>query len=455
MKSYRVIASAVLLTRVTLAGSVMAQGHAALVPPDTSWVARSALYEVFVQDFSPEGTIRGVTDGLDRIQASGANVVWVMPIHPIGVSDRKGTLGSPYAARDYRAVNPAYGTAADFRALVQAAHAKGMKVILDWVPDHTSTDHAWVKQHPEYYIRDAQGKPRPPRGPDGKLTDWTDVAQLDFANPQVRREMIATMRWWLTEFGIDGYRVDVAGYIPADFWREAVPAIRAAVPRRILLLAEWDDPELHRIGYDLTYGWESYERAKAIWRGGSAADFVAQEMADRKLMGNAAGRMRFTTNHDETAWDDTPLAIFGGPSPARAAYVAVALLPGRPLLYNGQEIESPQKLALFERGPIAWNQPHADEARAFYRRVVELARTEPSLVGTEDPAGDDQRAQGRHRVSAGRGGRARQSARPGAPRDGDRERRKVRGAKDLLSDRVQRGDAVALAAYGAVVLRPE
>ncbi len=418
---------------------------------DTSWVARSALYEVFVQDFSPEGTIRGVTDGLDRIQASGANVVWVMPIHPIGVSDRKGTLGSPYAARDYRAVNPAYGTAADFRALVQAAHAKGMKVILDWVPDHTSTDHAWVKQHPEYYIRDAQGKPRPPRGPDGKLTDWTDVAQLDFANPQVRREMIATMRWWLTEFGIDGYRVDVAGYIPADFWREAVPAIRAAVPRRILLLAEWDDPELHRIGYDLTYGWESYKRAKAIWRGGSAADFVAQEMADRKLMGNAAGRMRFTTNHDETAWDDTPLAIFGGPSPARAAYVAVALLPGRPLLYNGQEIESPQKLALFERGPIAWNQPHADEARAFYRRVVELARTEPSLVGTEI-----------------------QPVTTSAPRDAIAYRRgevvvlvnprarelrltltgtKVNGAKDLLTGHTLTGETVVLPPHGAMVLK--
>ena len=263
--------------------------------------------------------------------------------------------------------------------------------------------------------------------------------------------MIATMRWWLTEFGIDGYRMDVAGYIPADFWREAVPAIRAAVPRRILLLAEWDDPELHRIGFDLTYGWESYKRAKAIWRGGSAADFVAQEIADRKLLGNAAGRMRFTTNHDETAWDDTPLAIFGGPSPARVAYVAVALLPGRPLLYNGQEVESPQKLALFERGPIAWNQPHADEARAFYRRVVELARTEPSLVGTElrsvtTSAPKDAIAYRRGDVVV--------LVNPSA-----RELRlaltgtKVSGAKDLLTGHTHTGETVVLPPHGAMVLK--
>ena len=206
--------------------------------PEDSWVGRSALYEVFVQDFSPEGTFRGVIAGLDRIQASGANVVWLMPVHPIGVAGRKGTLGSPYAARDYRAINPAYGTADDLRALIEAIHAKGMKVILDWVPDHTSVDHPWVREHPDYYVKDEQGRPSVPRDPKGKLTDWTDVAQLDYGNPALRREMIAAMRWWLTEFGIDGFRMDVAGFVPDAFWREATPALRAAVPRPILLLAE-------------------------------------------------------------------------------------------------------------------------------------------------------------------------------------------------------------------------
>src|SRR5689334_21116704 len=252
--------------------------------PEDSWVARAALYEVFVQDFSPQGTFRGVIDGLDRIQSSGANVVWLMPIHPIGVADRKGTLGSPYAARDYRAINPAFGAADDLHALIDAIHARNMKVILDWVPDHTSPDHPWIKDHPDYYIRDEQGRPSVPRDDKGKLTDWTDVRQLDYKNPAVRREMIATMQYWLTDFGLDGFRVDVAGFLPVDFWREAVPQLRAAVPRPILLLAEWDDLELHRAGFDLTYGWASYKRAKAVWKGAPASSFIRGELPDMKAM---------------------------------------------------------------------------------------------------------------------------------------------------------------------------
>jgi glycosidase len=428
-----------------------AQAPAPGAAPDTCWVARSALYEVFVQDFSPKGNLRGVIDGLDRIQSVGADVVWLMPIHPIGLLNRKGPLGSPYAVRDYRAINPAYGTAEDFRALVRAVHSRGMKVILDWVPDHTSTDHPWIRERPDFYFRNERGEPSVPRDPDGKLTDWTDVAQLDYGNPEVRREMIATMRWWLDQFGIDGFRVDVAGFVPNDFWREAVPALRASVPRRILLLAEWADPELHRIGYDLTYGWNSYSRVKAVWRGAQASTFIRQEVGDRKSMPAGVTRMRFTTNHDETAWDNPPVTIFGGSAGARAAYVAVALLPGRPLLYNGQEVESPQKLALFERGPIAWNQPHATEARAFYRRVLRLARTDPSLlVGDlrelETSAPDD--------VIAYRRGELVVLVNPRP-----RELRfavtgiSVDGAKDLLSERTQRGDSVALSAYGAMVLK--
>lgn len=418
---------------------------------DTSWVARSGLYEVFVQDFSPQGTLSGVMEGLDRIQASGADVVWLMPIHPIGVKERKGTLGSPYAVKDYRAINPLYGTADDFRALVKAVHGRGMKLILDWVPDHTSMDHRWITEHPDYYFKNEQGGPSVPRGPDGKLTDWTDVAQLDFGNPEVRREMIAAMRWWLEEFDIDGYRVDVAGYIPKDFWREAVPALRASVPRRILLLAEWDDPELHGIGYDLTYGWNSYSALKDIWRGKPASELAQEVAEDMKSMPATGGRMRFTTNHDETAWDDTPLSIFGGSGGARAAYVAVALLPGRPLLYNGQEVESPQKLALFEEGPIEWNQPQADEARAFYRRVVQLARTDSSFIAgelrpVETSAPDDVIAyrRGEAVVLVNSRPRALRFAVTGAGVD---------GAADLLSNRTQRGDTVALEAHGAVVLQ--
>lgn len=351
--------------------------------PDTAWVASSALYEVFVQDFSPRGDLRGVMEGLDRIQATGANVIWLMPIHPVAVEKRKGTLGSRYATRDYYAIDPAYGTPQDFRDLIAAVHARGMKLIMDWVPNHTGWDHVWTREHPDYYIRTAAGELSVPRGPDGNLTDWTDVAQLNYKNPALRQAMIAAMRHWLVEYGIDGYRVDVAGFVPYDFWREALPQLRSSVPRRILLLAEWADLEMHRVGFDLSYAWDSYSRLKELWNGAPASRFVELELAELAKMPPGGMRLRFTTNHDETAWDNPPVFRFQGPVGARAAFVAMALLPGRPLLYNGQEVESPQKLGIFEKEAIVWNQPDAAAARGFYRRIVELARTEPALLTTD------------------------------------------------------------------------
>jgi glycosidase len=446
----RVTCHAMMAASLTVA-PMAAQTALRATAPNSSWVSRSALYEVFVQDFSSKGNFRGVMEGLDRIESSGANVIWLMPIHPIGVVNRKGKLGSPYAAKDYRAINPVYGNAADFRALVDAAHRRGMKVILDWVPDHTSPDHAWVKDHPDYYIRNDKGEPSVPREPDGKLTDWTDVAQLNYENPAVRREMIGLMKYWLQEYGLDGYRVDVAGFIPIDFWREAVPALRAAVPRRILLLAEWDDLELHRAGFDLTYAWGSYDRIKAVWQGAPASSFVDGELPDMKAMPEGGMRMRFTTNHDKTAWEDPPTTIFGRGAGTRAAFVAVSLLPGRPLLYNGQEVESPQKLPLFERDTINWNQPQAKETRAFYARVIELARTEPAFLGrdfesvkTSAPKDVIAYRRGDAVVLVNARARAVKVSLTGLD---------VAGARDLLSDKTQQGNAIALPAFGAVVLK--
>lgn len=418
--------------------------------PDTSWVPRSAIYELFVRDFSPTGDLRGVTRGLDRIQATGTNVVWLMPIHPVGVKNRKDPLGSPYSVRNYRAINPAFGTRADFRALVRAVHARGMKLILDWVPNHTAWDHAWIRQHPDFYVHNERGEISVPRDERGKLTDWTDVAQLDYKNPALRREMIATMSWWLTEYGIDGFRMDVAGFVPDDFWREAIPALRSAVPRPILLLAEWGDLKMHRFGFDLTYAWDSYSNLKAVWRGEPAVAFVRRELVDLAGMPPGGMRLRFATNHDETAWDKPPVALFGGAVGARAAFVAMALLPGRPLLYNGQEVESPQTLRLFYRDPVAWEQPGAEQARAFYRRVVELARSDSAFLSAtfrevETSAPDA--------VIAFQRGDAivLVNARPREAQVGVTGF-EVDGARDLLSNRVQRGNTVILPGYGAVVL---
>jgi glycosidase len=443
--------TALTLLPLSIALPVSAQGPAPVLAPDTSWVTRGALYEVFVQDFSPAGNLRGVADGLDRIQSSGADIVWLMPLHPIGKLNRKGTLGSPYAAMDYRAINPSYGTAADLKSLVRAIHDRKMKVILDWVPDHTSADHPWVRTHPDYYMKDEHGKPSVPREPNGKLTDWTDVLQLDYTNRAVRREMIATMRYWLQEFDLDGFRVDVAGFIPYDFWREATPALRSAVPRPILLLAEWDDPEMHRIGFDLTYAWKSYDRLKEVWKGAPASSFLEGELKELQAMPAGGMRMRFTTNHDLTAWDDPPVALFGRGAGARAAFVAAALLPGRPLLYNGQEVESPQKLGLFEREAVVWKQPEADRARAFYATIMKLARTEPSLIGRdlaelETSARDDVIAYRRGDLVVLVNARAK-------PASVGVTGIRVDGYRDLLSSHIQHGETISLPAYGAVVLK--
>lgn len=413
-------------------------------------VPRTALYEVFVRDFSPEGNFRGVVAGLDRIQAVGAEVVWLMPIHPIGVAERKGTLGSPYSIRDYRAINPDFGTGDDFRALVRAVHERGMKLIIDWVPNHTAWDHRWIREHPEFYTRDEAGRMTVPRNNEGQLTDWTDVVELDYENAGLRRAMIADMRFWLEEFGIDGFRVDVAGMVPDHFWREAIPRLRAVKP--VLLLAEWGELKMHELGFDLTYGWNTYGRLKEVWRGGPASAFTAGEVEELRQMPAGGMRLRFSTNHDETAWDAPPVALFGGPAGARAAFVAVALLPGPPLIYNGQEVESPQKLPLFEREPVAWDQPGAAEARAFYRRVIDLSRTHPAFTGGALEAVE---TDAREDVIAYRRGGAVVLVNP-RPRPVRAAVRGVAlaGTRDLLSGAVQPGDTVALGPHGAAVLEP-
>ena len=419
---------------------------------DTAWVRHCAIYEVFVTDFSPSGDFQGLIRGLGRIQALGTNVIWLMPIQPLGVLNHKGTLGSPYAIRDYLAIDSAFGTPADFRALVRAVHERGMKIIIDWVPDHTSWDNVWVTQHPDYYVRDAHGNLTVPIDPQGHPTNWSDVVQLDYHNPALRAAMIDAMSYWLREYDIDGFRVDAAGFVTPDFWREAVPAVRAAVRRPILLLAEWGDIEWNRLGFDLTYPWSSYGRLKAVWRGAPADGFVRSEVTDLQTMPPTGERMRFTTNHDETANGDPPVTLFRGADGARAAYVAMALLPGRPLLYNGQEVESPQVLGLFERQPVDWNQPHAAEARAFYTRIAHLATTDSSFVSgsfsamtTDDSVDVIAYRRGAAVVLVNARDRAIRVAVSGLG---------VQSWRDVLSHSVQRGDTVSLPAYRAMVLEP-
>jgi len=428
----------------------IAQASSRVTAPDSAWVRHSAVYEVFVRDFSRSGDFRGVTRGLDRVQAVGANVVWLMPIYPVGIANRKGSLGSPYAVRDYLAVNPEFGTAADFKALVQAVHARGMKLIIDWVPNHTAWDNVWVKQHPTFYVRNDSGALTVPRDDKGNLTDWTDVAQLNYKNAELRRAMIDAMRHWLVQYGIDGFRVDAAGFVPDDFWQEALPQVRASVKRPIMLLAEWGDVKMHRFGFDITYAWDSYSHLKAVWDSVPASRFVEQELADLKTMPPGGMRLRFTTNHDETAWDKPPVARFASPAGARAAFVAMALLPGRPLIYDGQEVESPQKLPLFEHDPIVWDQPNASVALAFYKRIEQLIRSDSAFtsgnflaVETSEPRDIIAYRRGDAIVLVNARPREVTFTVTGVGVD---------GLRDQLTRRIQRGASVTLPAFGAVVL---
>ncbi len=438
------------LAAVRPPSALRAQAAANGLAPDTSWVARCAIYEVNVRDFSQTGDLKGVTRGLDRIQAAGANVVWLMPIYPIGVLNAKGPIGSPYAVRDYNAINPAFGTAADLRALVRAAHARGLKVILDWVPDHTSWDNVWITEHPEYYVQDSAGKPVVPRDLQGHPTDWTDVAQLDYRSPALRAAMIAALRRWLVDFDLDGFRMDVAHFIPLDFWREANATLRAAARRPILMLAEAGGLEMHRAGFDLTYSWDGYGRLKGVWKGGPAYALVPAELADMRAMPAGGMRMRFTTNHDETTWDKPPIILFGGSAGARAAFVAAVLLPGRPLLYDGQEVESPQQLHFFGQDSIVWGQPHAAATRAFYRKVIELARRDRAFVadsleavGISDSADVIGYRRGKALVLVNARDHEARVAVAGF---------RLNGSRDLLTGRRMRGDTLTLPAYGALVL---
>ncbi|MDX1548375.1 MAG: alpha-amylase family glycosyl hydrolase, partial [Rhodothermales bacterium] len=351
------------------------EAPAALTWQQPGWVDDAVIYELFTTDFTEEGTFRAIIPRLGELEDLGVNTIWLMPIHPIGEEGRKGVLGSPYAIKDYYAVNPAFGTEEDFRALVDSVHARGMHLLIDLVANHTAPDNAWVDEHPEWYTRDADGNPITPVGPDGNPTDWTDVVDLNYDDPALRAEMIRMMRYWVEEFDIDGYRADVAGWVPDAFWEEAIAALRAVKP--VLMLAENEEPSIHRAGFDLTYAWPEYARLKEVWSGAPASSLVALVEEVEAALPEGAGRLRFTTNHDETAWDAPPPDLFGGQQGAQAAYVLTASLPGAPLVYNGQETGVETPVPFFEKSAYDWTA--RPEVRAFYDAYLALHEASPAL----------------------------------------------------------------------------
>ncbi len=328
---------------------------------NAEWTRDAVLYQLNTRQFTTEGTFKAAQTQLPRLAAMGVDIIWLMPIHPIGEANRKGSLGSPYAVRDYRAVNPELGTEAEFRAFVDEAHRLGLKVILDWVANHSAYDNPLTLSHPEWYTRTPEGALTSPAG-----TDWSDVADFDYSQPALRQYMTESLVYWVRDFGIDGYRADVAGYVPTDFWETARAELDKVKP--VFMLAEWEQRDLHARAFDATYGWGWKEAMQRLVKNGEGAGPMRGYYAGQsETWPRAAMRMVYTENHDQNSWDGVAAQIYG---PAYEAAMALSFTgSGLPLIYNGQEADNDRQLKFFERDPIVWREGKHD---ALLRKLIAL-----------------------------------------------------------------------------------
>ncbi len=317
------------------------------------WAQNSNIYEVNVRQFTPVGTFAGFRAHLPRLKSMNVGILWFMPIYPISETKRKGTLGSYYAVSDYRAVNPDFGTMEEFKALVGEIHSLGMKVILDWVPNHTGWDHAWIKDHPDYYTQNAKGEIVDPQDPKtGKSFGWTDVADLDYDNPGLRTAMTEDLLFWLKDVGVDGFRMDVAEQVPMAFWEECIPKLREARPD-VFMLAEAEFPPHRNEGlFAMSYGWSFHQLMKEIAQGKKPLSAIDDWYKQDRARFKSGYHMHFTANHDENSWNGTEEESFGKAKDAMA--VLAFTYDGMPLIYSGQEAGLNKRLAFFEKDTIRW-----------------------------------------------------------------------------------------------------
>lgn len=332
------------------------------------WSKNAAIYQINTRQFTPEGTFRAAAEHLPRLRELGVTVLWLMPVHPIGEKNRKGTLGSPYSVRDYFGINPELGTLADLKSFVARAHELGFYILLDWVANHTAWDNSLVAEHPEWYARDWKGDFRPT-----PWWDWSDIIDLDYRQPGLRQYMTEAMTYWVRETDIDGYRCDVAGFVPVDFWENVRQELDAIKP--VFLLAEWEARDLHARAFDMTYAWSWNEAVHRICTGRADVNslFVYYSWNESAFPEDSM-RMTFVSNHDHNAWDGTMWERFGDGLEAAIALSVVG--EGMPLLYNGQEAGNTKRLAFFERDPIDWQDHPIGE---LYCRLFALQRDNTAL----------------------------------------------------------------------------
>lgn len=339
--------------------------------PNTSDIT---MYEVNISAFSAGGDLPGVESRLDKIKELGINVVWLMPIYPIGSLNG---VGSPYAVRNYLQVNPAFGSLDDLRSLVEEAHERDMAVILDWVGNHTAWDHPWIEENPEWYTTDASGNIISPEG-----MGWADVADLNFSNAEMRSEMIESMKYWVLEANVDGYRVDYAEGVPTDFWKEAIDALRAIPDRDIIMFAEAANKNMFSAGFDLIFGWDFYHRLKEVYNDNDpASKLIIANSTDYNNVPEGSHILRWIDNHDDNAWENTPQSIFDGQEGALAAFVVTSYMGGVPLIYNGQEVGYPNQLGFFEGNAIKIDWSVNPEILTEYQQLMSFRNGSHAVRG--------------------------------------------------------------------------
>ena len=347
---------------------VSACNQTAPAPADDSFVSEGIVYELNTRQFTPEGTFEAAAKHLPRLRELGVDIVWLMPIYPIGELGRKGTLGSYYAIKDYCAVNPEFGTLEDFDAFVEQAHSLGMKVVLDWVANHTAPDHPWVTEQPaEWYYRDSLGRTM-------VEYDWTDIAKLNYGTPEVHEAMAEAMEFWVGR-GIDGFRCDVAYQVPAEFWKPTIAALREKAGKPLYMLAEAETDWMYGAGFDAMYGWSLHHILNDIAQGRKGKEELVSEIV-KNYISSEGRRLTFTSNHDENSWNGTEFERMG--DAVKALSVLCWTLPNsQPLIYTGQEVGNLRRFEFFEKDEAPeWGE---SEWTDFYKQLAELKHTHPAL----------------------------------------------------------------------------
>lgn len=340
------------------------------------WSYSAILYEMNIRQFTTEGTFRAASERLPFLRSIGADAIWLMPIYPIGEEDRKGSLGSYYSIRDYKGVNPEFGSEADLRDFITKAHALGIKILFDWVANHTARDARWISERPvDWYERDSEGRAKVP-------WDWSDTAKLNYANREVWRGQIDAMRYWVEQFGIDGFRCDMAMLVPIEFWQEASAELHS-IKSDIFMLAEAEEDNLFERAFNMSYQWNIHHIMCDIAKGARRVWDLRNAMhAERQRYPREAMRLSFTSNHDENSWSGSEQSRFG-----RALEVMTAmtfLMPSTmPLIYTGQEVGYDHSFAFFDRDPIPEELYKEGYATELYRRLADLKHSQRALDSGE------------------------------------------------------------------------